>query len=166
MWFNLPYSVNAKINIGKILLSLLKKHFPKKNKLHKIFNKNNIKISYSCMSNISSIIAGHNKSLLQPKITKYGCDCRVKSRCSSCSKSVPNPRFNMSSRCWKWSKRWKNIYFGLAATTFKERFGNQKKDFNQKHHSKSTESFASSRKATFNRIFWWHSVVKQKKWMY
>ena len=31
---------------------------------------------------------------------------------------------------------------------------------------KSTESFASSRKATFNRIFWWHSVVKQNKWMY
>ena len=77
IWFNPPYSINVKTNSGKIFSSLLKKHFPKKNKLHKIFNKNNVKISYSCMSNISSIIAGHNKSLLQPKITKYGCNCRV-----------------------------------------------------------------------------------------
>ena len=33
------------------------------------------------MSNISSIIAGHNKPLLQPKITKYGCNCSVKNTC-------------------------------------------------------------------------------------
>ena len=33
----------------------------------------------------------------------------------------------------------KRIYFGLAATTFKDRFGNHEKDFNQKQHSKNTE---------------------------
>ena len=66
---NPPYSVNVITNIGKIFVSLLKKHFPKMNKLHKIFNKNNIKISYSSMSNILSIIAGHNKFLRQTKIT-------------------------------------------------------------------------------------------------
>ena len=31
------------------------------NKLYKIFNRNTVKIRYSCMSNISSIILGHNK---------------------------------------------------------------------------------------------------------
>ena len=30
IWFNPPYSVNVKTNIGKIFLSLLKKHFEKK----------------------------------------------------------------------------------------------------------------------------------------
>ena len=61
IWFNPPYFVNVKTNVGNIFLSLLKKHFPEKNKLHKIFNKNNIRISCSCMSNVLSIIAGHNK---------------------------------------------------------------------------------------------------------
>ena len=31
------------------------------------------------------------------------------------------------------------MYFGVAATTFKGRFGNHKKDFNHKQHSKNTE---------------------------
>ena len=33
----------------------------------------------------------------------------------------------------------KKIYFRPAATTFKERFGNHKKDFNHKQHSRNTE---------------------------
>ena len=61
-WFHLSYSVNVKTNIDKIFLSLLKKSFPKN-------VKNNVKISYSGMSNISSIITEHNKLQLQPKIT-------------------------------------------------------------------------------------------------
>ena len=50
-----------------------------------------------------------------------------------------NPKFNISSTCWKWSQRWKNIYFGVAATTFKERLGNHKKDFNHKQRNKNTD---------------------------
>ena len=71
--------VNVKTNVGKIFISLLEKHFLKKSKLFSM--KNNIKISCSCMSNISSIIASDNKSLFQPKITKYGCSCKVKNTC-------------------------------------------------------------------------------------
>ena len=33
----------------------------------------------------------------------------------------------------------KKIYVGLATTTFKDRLGNHKKDFNHKQHSKNTE---------------------------
>ena len=69
--YNAPYSANVKTNIGKIFLNLIKKHFPKTNKLHKIFNRNTVKISYSCMSNISSIILGNNKNLLNPTVTQY-----------------------------------------------------------------------------------------------
>ena len=56
IWYNPPYSANIKTNIGKTLLNLMKKHFPKTDKLHNIFNKNTVKVSYSCMSNISSVI--------------------------------------------------------------------------------------------------------------
>ena len=33
----------------------------------------------------------------------------------------------------------KKIYFGLAAATFIEQFGNHEKDFNHKQHSKNIE---------------------------
>ena len=65
--FNAPYSMNVETNIGKTFLKLVKKHFRRNNIFHKIFNKNTIKISYSCMRNISSIRASHNKSILRPK---------------------------------------------------------------------------------------------------
>ena len=51
IWLNPPYSVNRETNIGKTFLTLLDKHFPKTNKFHKIFNKNNVKVSYSCLPN-------------------------------------------------------------------------------------------------------------------
>ena len=55
IWNNPPYSANVKTNIGKTFLDFFRKHFSKTNKLHKIFNKNAVKISYSYMSNISII---------------------------------------------------------------------------------------------------------------
>ena len=81
IWFNPPYSINVETNIGKTFLKLVRKHFPRNNSFHKIFNKNTIKISYSCMRNISSIIASHNKSILCPKAKEYGCNCRNKESC-------------------------------------------------------------------------------------
>ena len=53
--FNPPFSKNISNNIGKYFLLLIEKHFPNNHKYHKIFNKNNVKISYSCMANIKSI---------------------------------------------------------------------------------------------------------------
>ena len=44
IWFNPPYSMNVKTNIGKTFLKLVRKHFPKRNALNKIFNKNTLKV--------------------------------------------------------------------------------------------------------------------------
>ena len=73
--------MNVETNIGKTFLKLLKKHFPHNNSFHKIFNKNTIRISYSCIRNIRSIIASHNESILCPKAKEYGCNCRNKESC-------------------------------------------------------------------------------------
>ena len=67
IWFNPPYSKNVKTNIGKIFLNLIKKHFPPHHKFHKLFNKNTVKISYSCTRNIKSIINSHNAKIFFPK---------------------------------------------------------------------------------------------------
>ena len=45
LWFNPPYSKTVKTKIGKFFLQLIKKHFPKEHKFHKIFNKNTLKLS-------------------------------------------------------------------------------------------------------------------------
>ena len=67
IWFNPPYSKSVKTNIGRIFIKLISKHFPPNHKFVKIFNKNTIKLSYSCMPNIRSKINGHNEKILQPK---------------------------------------------------------------------------------------------------
>ena len=61
-WFNPPYSLNVRTNVGKLLLKLLDCHFPKAHKFHKIFNRNKVKRSYRCMKNMGSIISSHNKT--------------------------------------------------------------------------------------------------------
>ena len=66
IWFNPPFSLNVKTNAGKKFLKLLTRHFPKSNPLHKLFNRNTVKISYCCMKKIGSIISSHNKEILQP----------------------------------------------------------------------------------------------------
>ena len=80
IWFS-PKSVLT--NATKIFFKLLDKHFPKNNKLHKIFNPNSVKVSYSCIENISLIISSHNKNILRPiKNQELPCNCRQKENCS------------------------------------------------------------------------------------
>ena len=79
IWFNPPCCLSVKTNVGRIFLKLIKKHFPKGNSLNKIFNKKTVKISYSCMGNISSIISSNNQNILNSvSNTEYGCNCRSK----------------------------------------------------------------------------------------
>ena len=47
---------------GKEFFRLLKKNFPPSNSLNKIFSKNTVKLSYSTMPNVSSLI---NKSSIK-----------------------------------------------------------------------------------------------------
>ena len=50
LWYNPPFSKNVNTNICHRFLTLVDKHFPKDHKLRKIFNRNTIKISYSCIT--------------------------------------------------------------------------------------------------------------------
>ena len=61
----------------------MKKHFPPGDKLHKILNKNSVKLSYSCMSNLKATIDGHNETVLQntPPPKAKLCNCLKKQNC-------------------------------------------------------------------------------------
>ena len=43
--FSPPFPKSVRTNIDKIFLQFLSKHFPKNHKMHKIFNRNTVKIS-------------------------------------------------------------------------------------------------------------------------
>ena len=60
IWLNPPFSKNVSTKIGKSLLSLLDLHFPRKYIYSSIFNRNKIKVSYSCIQNIKSVINNYN----------------------------------------------------------------------------------------------------------
>ena len=60
MWYNPPYSQSVSTNIGREFLNILTINFPPHHKYHKLFNRNNVKISYPCMPNMRTMIKGHN----------------------------------------------------------------------------------------------------------
>ena len=64
IWYNPPYSINVKTNIARHFLNLIDRHFPKGHKFRKLFNRNNVKVSYSCMPNFAAIVTSHNKRIL------------------------------------------------------------------------------------------------------
>ena len=80
IWFNPSYSANVKTNVGKIFIRLVDKHFPPHHKYYKLFNRNNIKLSYSCMPNMNNVIRKHNSKIMKnpaPSTTKT-CNCHEK----------------------------------------------------------------------------------------
>ena len=79
--FNLPFSKIVKTNIvNKKFFKLINGHFPKHQKMSKNLNKNAIELSYSWCRNISSVIAFHNRIVIQPISNNDRGNCRNGSR--------------------------------------------------------------------------------------
>ena len=55
--------MNVATNVGKKFLSIIRECFPSSSPLHKIINKNTVKISYRCMPNMKTIISRHNSKV-------------------------------------------------------------------------------------------------------
>ena len=125
-WFIPPYSRNVETNVGKCFLSLIDKHFPKSNPLHKIFNRNTLKLSYSCMGNIKIIITNHNKAVISKptrtnNLTKKSCNCRKPNECPM------DGNCNVESVIYQaevTTETTKETYIGLCDTAFKLRYRN------------------------------------------
>ena len=54
-WFIPPYNMVGANILEKKFFRLLKKNFPLLSNLYKIFNKNNVKSSYSCIPNVENL---------------------------------------------------------------------------------------------------------------
>ena len=62
IWFKPLFNKSLTTNVGGKFLNLVEKHLPNERKLHKVFNKNTLKVSYSCSKNMTHIIKSLNKS--------------------------------------------------------------------------------------------------------
>ena len=140
IWFNPPFNHNVSTNVGRIFLKLLERHFPKEHKLHKIFNKGNVKVSYSCMGNMGSIIKAHNNKILNNKndlIKRETCNCQDKPICPLNGKCQSN---NIVYRAQvKVNNGDGKSYIGSTENSFKTRYNNHKCSFNNLKYGKRTE---------------------------
>ena len=117
-WFSPLYNDLVSTTVGKHFFYLLEKHFPSRHRLHKIFNRNTIKLRNSCTTNMAGVLSSHNKKILSEK--------RDKPDPTSCNRrKTPCP---MSGRCrekcivYKATVNCNNEaknYFGLCETEFK-----------------------------------------------
>ena len=122
IWFNPPYNEEVQTNIGKTFFNLINKHFLTHHKLHKICNKFNVKLSYSCMPNMMSIINNHNRNLLHPHTNDKDLPCN----CKNLQDCPLNGKCRTKSIIYKASISVPNSptqhYFGCCETEFKTRF--------------------------------------------
>ena len=137
IWFNPPFNMNLKTNLGKHFLNLICKHFPRHHKFNKIFNKNTIKISYSCMDNMANIINKHNKKILRKtEAPTRECNCRVRANCplkGYCL--VDNVIYKANIRCNNETK----FYIGSTEGSFKIRYNTHTLSFRNSKYKNSTE---------------------------
>jgi hypothetical protein len=143
-WYNPPWDASVKTNLGRKFLNAVDKCFPKNHPLHKIFNRHTLKLSYSCMPNIKSIIDSHNMKIIskhndmqteQTTEHQNECNCRQKTTCPLKGKCLQN---NVIYQATVTTNISTETYIGLA-TNFKERFRNHKSSFRLNKHRNATE---------------------------
>ena len=119
------------------------KHFPPTFPYHKLFNRKNVKVGYSCCPNMNTIIKSHNKKVLNPSGAEQsgGCNCL--------RENLPCP---LQGQCLKKeiiyeatvnSVEGVRRYVGQTKNTFKERLKSHRNSF------KYSENRIRTRLATY-----------------
>ena len=99
-----------------------------------------MKVSYSCMPNIASIVNNHNKKILiNNTITpQNGCNCRKEDQCPlDNNRLITNVIYKANVTTDKDNTR-KN-YIGLTEGTFKQQYTQHKRSFRNRKYANRTE---------------------------
>ena len=142
-WFNPPFSSNVETKIGKKFFNILDKYFPKHHHLHKVNNRNKVKLSYCCMPNVGRLLKAHNQKVLkqdQGDSTDQDsatCNCRNKTNCpflGKCQiKSIVYQANVLSEDGASYS------HIGLTDNAFEKRLSNHCQSFKNEAYKTSTE---------------------------
>ena len=138
IWFNPPYSLNVKTNIGKVFLKLVRKHFPRSHELNKIFNLNTTNISYSSMPSAKNLIKQHNLKILNKNRDKIQrpCNCRIKESCPLNGKCLHQCMVYEAEVSTNTTYK---EYYGASEGEFKSRYNNHTQSFRNISHINDTE---------------------------
>ena len=138
-FFNPPFSSSVKTNIGAKFLKLIDQCFPKTHALHKILNRNTVKISYKCMPNMKCIIARQNSKILKgpeansepppPCSHREGTTCPLGGACKTPS-LVYKATVTSGSQL--------ETYTGLTEPPFQKRWHNHQTDFRHQKNRSNT----------------------------
>ena len=148
-----------------IFLKLIDKHFPKSHIFHKVFNRNNVKVSYSCTSNLRNLIKQHNAKILDEtrNANSDGCNCRKRNSCpldGACLASGIVYKAIVTTNIGQ-----PKIYIGSKEHSFKTRFNNHKISLKYRKRSHSTclskYIWELKDKGTDHEIKW--SIIKRAK---
>ena len=131
-WFNPPYNAKVRTSVGREVLKMLDKHFPKGTIIqgihwHKHFNRHTVKVSYSCTRNIAKHISAHNQRILRKsEVQAQECNCQI-GPCPVDGKCLVEGLVYTGTID---TKNNNYTYYGSTGNTFKERFNNHKQDLN------------------------------------
>ena len=137
------HGANVATDIGHKFLQAVDECFPTNHCLNKIFNRNTLKLSYSCMPNVHQIITAHNKTVLH-KQTKPSenppkeCNCRQKESCPLRGKCLTESVVYQAT-VTRTDNQHKETYVGLTEGAFKTRYNNHTSSFRNPKHKHSTE---------------------------
>ena len=114
-----------------------------KSSILKIFNRNTIKVSYSCVPNIKQTISNNNHRLLQlrrmKELTQYSklCNCRQKTSCPLDGKCLTQC-VEYKAAVTETTPNNQETYIGLTENEFKTRFNLHKSSFKLEYKRTST----------------------------
>ena len=129
LWYNPPYNSTVRTNVGREFLKLIDECFPPSHPLHRIFNRKNVKVSYSTTPNIAQIISSKNTKILKtPEPEKRTCNCPKDKVCPLDKKCLEKGIIYQAKVTQPNAEE--KTYIGLCSTEFKARLGVHTQSFN------------------------------------
>ena len=121
-------------------MSSIDKYFPPHHK-NKLFNRNNVKISYSCLPNIKSITNAHNRKILyrSPTIGRRTCNCINTSQFPLQQRYLSNNILYQANITPLGENLETKVHYGICETTFQLRYANYKKSSSHRNCKSDTE---------------------------
>ena len=141
LWFNPPYNSTVGTNIAKEFLKLIDECFPPSHPLRKVFNRKNVKVSYSTTANMAQIISSKNAAILKtPEQEKRLCSCPKdkKPECPLDQKCLSEEIIYQAKVTQPNGET--KTYIGLCSTDFKQRLGVHKQSFKDPNKSNTSLS--------------------------
>ena len=147
IWFNPPWSANCETKIGAKFLNIVDTCFPPTHPLHKIFNRNTLKVSYSCMPNMAQTIAKHNSKVKRKDQARVSPGCNCQGGLAKCPLGgvCLTEGVVYGATVTKTSDQSQQTYTGLTSRPFKARYY---------EHTSNAKNSSEMHKTTLSMHIW------------